>query len=559
MERRLLLVFSLFLIISTLIIFRLFYWQVLSSESLKGIGQLQLDRSQKINAKRGGIYTKDESPLVINQPAFQIYAEPYKITDIEITSQKLSLLLGIDEASISSKLKDNKIKWIQIAEKVESSIGDKIKEIKLQNIELLEDSKRFYPEASMAAQVLGFVGKDHNGEDQGYFGLEGYYNDQLKGRSGILKEEKDALGDPILAGSRLILPAQDGRDLYLTLDKTVQYTIEEKLKEGIQKYGASQGTVIVMNPHTGSILGMASYPAYDPKYRQRYPESSYINPAIASSYEPGSTFKILVMAAAINEGSISPKDEYDEKGPIDVGNYTIKTWNQKYHGLIKIAEIIQYSSNVGMVYIQEKLGADKLISYLEKLGINKLTGVDLQDESTPQMRDIKMWYPIDYATASFGQGIAVTPLQMIRMASAIANGGKLVTPFLVDRINDRQGKSIKIQPKIVSTVFKKETASIVTEMMVNAVEKGETKFLKPFGIRIAGKTGTAQIPISGHYDTEKTIASFVGFFPAENPQVIMLITLREPTSSPWGSETAAPLFFNIARDLITYYNIPASF
>ena len=209
-----------------------------------------------------------------------------------------------------------------------------------------------------------------------------------------------------------------------------------------------------------------------------------------------------------------------------------------------------------MVHVAEKLGPDKLISYLEKFNLGKLTGVDLQDESTPVQRDIHQWYPIDYATASFGQGIALTPLQMIRLSASIANGGKLIQPFVVDRLVTNQGKEIKIKPDINTSLFKKETAGIITEMMVNAVEKGETKFLKPLNVRIAGKTGTAQIPIAGHYDNDKTIASFIGFFPADDPQIIMLVTLTEPTSSPWGSETAAPLFFSIANELISYYNIP---
>ncbi|OGG18044.1 hypothetical protein A3D78_00925 [Candidatus Gottesmanbacteria bacterium RIFCSPHIGHO2_02_FULL_39_14] len=559
MEKRLFLVFFLFIIIAGIIVYRLFYWQIVKSESLKGLSQSQLDRSLEIKAKRGGIYTSDGSSLVINMPAFLVFAEPQNIKNREDAIGKLSANLNIDEASISAKLNNNRSKWIPIADKVDTGPVEKLKNLNLPGIGFVDDSKRFYPEASMAAHLLGFVGKDHNGKDQGYFGLEGYYNDQLKGRSGILKEEKDALGRLILSGSRQVLPSEDGRDLYLHLDKTVQFTIEEKLTEGIQKYGASRGTVIVMNPYSGAILGMASLPSYDPSTRQQYSEESYKNPAIALSYEPGSTFKTLIMAAAIDQDSVSPTDEFLESGPVEVGNYTIKTWNNQYHGLIKIPEIIQFSSNVGMVFIMEKLGQANLISYLERLKLGELTGIDLQDEQTPHMRDVNKWYPIDYATASFGQGIAITPLQMIRVSAAIANGGKLVTPYLVDRLEDRQGKVIKIKPHIVSAVFKKETAGIVTEMMVNAVEKGETKFLKPVGIRIAGKTGTAQIPIAGHYDTEKTIASFIGFFPADNPRIIMLVTLTEPTSSPWGSETAAPLFFNIAKELISYYNIPAIF
>ncbi|OGG06505.1 hypothetical protein A3D05_04975 [Candidatus Gottesmanbacteria bacterium RIFCSPHIGHO2_02_FULL_40_24] len=559
MNRRLSLVFIIFLVLFAVIYSRLFFWQVISAESLKGFAQSQTGRSRVVKAKRGSIFSSDESPLVINQPSFLIYAQPHLVKDKLKLTNTLSEILEIDEASISAKLEDSvELKWVSLAEKIEAGKAGEIKEKNLAGIGLSQDFKRYYPESSMAAHLLGFVGKNHNGQDQGYFGLEGYYDEQLKGRTGLINEEKDALGNPILAGLREIIAPNDGNNLYLTVDKTVQFIVEEKLKKGMEKYGAAEGTVVVMNPQTGALRAMASYPSYDLISRENFNTRLYKNPAVSSSFEPGSTFKVLIMAAAINENSVSPNDEYDESGPLELGAYTIKTWDQKYHGLIKIPQILQYSSNVGMVYISEKLGNDKMFSYLDNLGMGRLTGIDLQDESSPDLRSKDSWKKIDFATASFGQGIAVTPLQMIRMVSAIANGGKLVKPYIVDRIIDFSGRTISNKPQIVKKIFKKETASIVTEMMVNAVEKGETKFLKPVGIRIAGKTGTAQIPIAGHYDTQKTIASFVGFFPADDPKLIMLVTLREPTSSPWGSETAAPLFFDISKELIKYYNLPLS-
>lgn len=542
-----------------LVVLRLFHWQVQSREMLTGLSHQQLLRSREIVPNRGKFLSSDGSPLVINQPAFAVFAQTDTINNKNEVAKILSEIISVDQASLSAKLNKENVKWISLADKIEAGLIEKVKEKNIAGLSLSEDNKRYYPESSMAAHLLGFVGKNHNGQDEGYFGLEGYYNEQIKGRSGLIKDEKDALGNQILAGNRLEIAAQDGRNLHLTIDKTVQFVVEKKLAEGIQKYGAKSGSVIVMNPQNGEIKGMASYPSYIPDKRLDFETEIYKNPAIASAYEPGSTFKILVMAAAINEGKIAPNDEFNEDGPVEIGKYSIKTWNHQYHGKIKIPEIIQYSSNVGMVYIQEKLGKDNLIKYFKKLEMGKLTGIDLQDESTPDLRPLDQWYAIDFATASFGQGIAVTPIQMIRMASSIANGGLLVTPHVVNKITDSQGKTIKINAGSQKRIFKKESAAMVTDMMVAAVEKGETKFLKPVGIKIAGKTGTAQIPIAGHYDEGKTIASFVGFLPAENPQLIMLVTLLEPTSSPWGSETAAPLFFNVAKDLIAYYNIPFDF
>jgi cell division protein FtsI/penicillin-binding protein 2 len=410
----------------------------------------------------------------------------------------------------------------------------------------------------MAAHILGFTGKNYKGESQGYFGVEGFYDEQLRGRDGILKREADVLGNPIILGKNEEISAEDGRDLYLTIDKTVQYIVESKLKEGMERYQALGGTVIVYEPATGAILACASFPSYNPAKFEEYPSGVYANPAIASSYEPGSTFKVLVMAAALNEEKIKPDAKYDETGSLEIGGYTIKTWNDKYHGKISISQILEYSSNVGMVFVGNNLGEDMLVKYIENLGFGSKTDIDLQEESSPDIRPRNKWYKIDYATASFGQGIAVTPLQMIRAVSAIANEGKLMKPYVVKSIKLIKGKVITTKPQVEKQIFKREVAAFVSELMAEAVENGETRNLRPIGYRIAGKTGTAQVPIAGHYDTEKTIASFVGFAPVDKPKFVMLVALREPSASIWGSETAAPIFFEIAKELFSYYRISPS-
>jgi len=377
----------------------------------------------------------------------------------------------------------------------------------------------------------------------------------LRGRDGKLTQEIDPAGNPILTGSRQTIPAEDGRDLVLYLDKTIQFIAEKNLKDGIKRYGAVGGTVVVMDPRTGGILAMASYPSYDPANFGDFPQEVYKNPAVSGSYEPGSTFKVLVMASAINEGIVKSDTVMDESGPVEIGGYTINTWNQKYHGKITMREVLDYSSNVGMVFVEKQMDKDLFLRYIESLGFGQSTGIDLQEETSPQLRPKNKWHEIDYATASFGQGIAVTPLQMVRAVSAIANGGKLLEPHVVKEIKLANGKTISVAPKVVKQVFKPETTSVMVEMMVSAVDNGETRRLKPVGFRIAGKTGTAQIPIAGHYDSEKTITSFVGFAPVDDPRFVMLVTLREPTASPWGSETAAPIFFAIAAELFSYLGI----
>lgn len=558
MSRRIQAVFIIFLLLFFLIIIRLLYWQVINSDNLKGIAEKQISTTLDIPAQRGRIFSSDKSPLVINQRSYLVYLEPHKIKNINQTIKILSKNLQTDESSVSAKIMNNELIWVSVARKISEDKMLKLKNEKLDGVGFINEPKRFYPEASMAAHLLGFVGKNTKGSDQGYFGVEGYYDNQLRGRDGFIRIEKDVLGNPILSGRYDEIPAESGRDLVMTIDRSVQFTAEKKLLEGVQKFGAKGGSVIILNPKTGAVLAMVSYPSFDPDDYVNYPSDYYMNPIVSSSYEPGSTFKVLVMAAALNEGKIKPDTIYEENGPVEIGGYAINTWNQKYHGKISISQILEYSSNVGMVFIESQLGDENFIKYITQLGFGKLTDVDLEGESSPDLRPLNKWYKIDYATASFGQGIAVTPLQMIRAVAAVANGGMLLKPFVVQSIVTDNGKKIDTQPKVVRQVFKKEVAAMVTEMMVSAVDNGETRNLKPSGFRIAGKTGTAQIPIQGHYDAQKTIASFVGFAPVDDPKFIMLVTINEPTSSPWGSETAAPVFFSIASELFSYYGISPS-
>lgn len=555
MERRLYLAFSFFLLFFILVIGKLFFWQVLSFDHLEGLAENQRSVKLLIPAIRGNIFTSDLNPIVINQKAYGIYIEPYKMENKEKILEILSRELNIDEASISAKLSNKNLVWVPISHKVNEDTVNKIKSYNLKGLDYLEESKRYYPEASMAAQLLGFLGQNSQGQDEGYFGLEGFYNEQLKGRDGYVRQEIDASGNPILTGTLDKIPSVTGRDLILHLDRTIQYIVEKKLRDGVIKYQAKGGNIIVMDPFSGGVLASVSFPSYDPGNYRSYPTETYKNSIVTESYEPGSTFKTLVMAMGLNEKKIKADTVFNESGPVEIGGYTIRTWDDKYNGMINMTDVLVHSSNVGMVYIEKMLDKDKYYHYLEDFGLGNLTNTDLQEESTPPFRKKENWYEIDYATSSFGQGIAVTPLQMIRAVSVIANGGKLMEPHFVKNIRLPNGDLIDIPPKMIKTVIKPETAKIVTEMMVNSVDNGEAKFAKPVGYRIAGKTGTAQIPISGHYDANKTIASFVGFAPADKPKFIMLVALREPSTSQWGSETAAPLFFSIAKDLFPYFNI----
>ena len=552
---RIWIVFSVIIFLYGLLVTRLFYWQVIRSGDLRLEAASQYYLTLTIPAARGDILASDGKPVVLNQSASLVYAQPRTIKNIPSFSQSISPLLGIEEKDIEESLSQPGRAWVPLAHKVESSRVSALKDLKLTGLGFEKEPKRMYPESSMAAHLVGFVGSDENGKDQGYFGVEGYYDRELGGKDGMLQLEKDIRGQPILVGQSRRIEPEDGRSLVLWLDRTVERIAEKRLLEGISKYGAKEGSVVVMDPKTGGILGLAAFPSYDPGKFSEFAPDAYKNPVVAGTYEPGSTFKVLVMAMGIERNVVTPTTMAQEPGPVRVGEYLIRTWDDKYRGEISMTDVLVYSSNVGMVYVANKLGKDGMLAITRGFGFGDVTGIDLEEEVSADIRKDDEWKEIDLATASFGQGITVTPIQMVRAVAAIANGGLLVEPRVVKEFRDELGSVVPIKPKKPKPVLSPRAASVMTEMMIAAVDRGEAKWAKPKGYRIAGKTGTAQIPVAGHYDDKKTIASFVGFAPADEPKFIMLVTLREPTSSPWGSETAAPLFFTIAKDLFSYYGI----
>jgi cell division protein FtsI/penicillin-binding protein 2 len=330
---------------------------------------------------------------------------------------------------------------------------------------------------------------------------------------------------------------------------------KKRLNEGMEKFGAKEGCVITMNPKTGEILALVCLPDFDPEKYGDFNEGFFKNPTISTLYEPGSIFKPLIMGAAINEKILKPDDIYNETGPIRIGNYSINTWDSTYEGNITMTRILEKSSNVGMVYVGEKLGNKKLLEYIDKFGVGEKTGIDLQGETTGIVKKEGQIYPIDYSTMTFGQGIVVTPIQMIRAFASLVNGGKLMQPYVVKQIVSESGDVKEIKPVIERQVISEKSSFIMRKMLQSTVEHAEVKWKRPRGYKIGGKTGTAQIPVEGHYDPSKTIASFVGFAPVDDPKFITLVMFKEPKTSPWGSETAAPVFFDIARELLVYYNI----
>lgn len=542
-------IFLIFIAFYAALIIRLFFLQVIYSPSSKSAYL----KTNKLNPIRGRIYDQKNQSLVLNQNSYQLYVEPKKVEDKDRLLRLLSESLEVEEASISPKLNMSK-DWVAIASGLTQEQKDKLDKLNLKEIGFDYQTKRFYPEASLSAHILGFLGKDSEGEDVGYLGLEGFYNRDLRGLPGFVETERDIAGRPILIGVQQRVEAENGRDLILTIDKNIQEISKRRLLEGLEKYKAKKGCVITADPKTMAILSLVCLPDYDLEKYYLFNENFYKNLAISDLYEPGSVFKPLIVAAALEEKKIKPNDTYNETGQVSVGEYNIKTWNDKYEGKISMTRILEKSSNVGMVYIGEKLGNKKIYNYLEKYGFGQNTGIDLEGEASGYLKPQNNWYPIDYATVTFGQGIAVTPIQMIRAFASIINGGDLMKPYIVHKIVS-DNKTTEIKPKVERKIVSRSTSDIIRKMLVSTVENAEAKWDRPKGFSVGGKTGTAQVPIKGFYDASKTIASFIGFAPASDPKFLTFVVLYEPQTSIWGSETAAPLFFEIAKDLIVYYNI----
>jgi len=556
---------AVFSILNLVILGRLFYWQIIKGGELAAVAKRQRLDVEETYAPRGIIYSQDEYPLVTNNTSYRInvYLPNLDVSSQELVDKISPIIADSDDEEVveatASAMMDyfsTGRKWLTLNYEISQNKKKIIEEMDLGGIDFEEKEIRDYPEASMAAQLVGFVGSDKRGNPQGYFGLEGNYHQQLSGQPGLLIGESNPFGQTILSGERIEEEMQPGMNLTLHLERAIQFILEEELKKGIETHGAKSGWAVILDPNTGAVLGMASFPNYHPGDFSEYEDELYPNPIVAEGFEPGSVFKPLIMAAAIEEGKVKPETKCTIcDGPAVIGDHTVKTWNEKYHPNSTMKEVIANSDNVGMVYVSQQLGKKNILEYLDKFGFGQKTEIDLQEEAELSIRPSNQWYPIDLATVSFGQGVLVTPIQLTRAFAALANGGKLVTPQVVDRIWSRTETIHQFEPKIAGRPISQATAEKVTDMLIGAVENGPVDWTKIDNLVVAGKTGTAQIPIAGHYDDEKTITSFIGFAPANRPKFIMLVSLREPQSSPWGSETAAPVWFNIAEKLKYYWEI----
>lgn len=524
-----------------------------SAEYFRRLSSTVSEQPREFSPQRGRILDRDGELLVANDVQYEISAAPNAVWNVKETAAALSTLLNMSVGDLEAALRSDKA-YVLIARPVEARLGDEIKKLlderAISGITVTPLAKREYPGVSLAAQVLGFVGYNAQGRQVGYFGVEGFYNELLAGRSvqGIQQLVPFAAEpDPVV---------DQGADLYLTIDRDIQFLVEGVLASAIQQYGAEGGSIIVSNPRTGEILAMASFPTYDPNHYATNPPADPMNPAVSAQYEPGSTFKVLTMAAALDSGLVKPDTPFVDTGFIEVGAAPIRNWDGGAWGATDMVGCLRHSLNVCMATLSTQMGPQTFYNYLAAFGIGHRTNVDLAAEAPGRLKrpGDPDWFESDLGTNSFGQGVAVTPIQLVAAVSALANDGVIMQPHVLKRV-ENNGRTHATQPQVLGRPIRPETAHLLSEMLAKSLE-GEAKNVKVPGYRIAGKTGTAQIPIPGGYDRTRTIASFIGWGPVDDPQFIVLVKLDKPTASLWGSETAAPVFSQLVQRLVVLMQIP---
>ena len=505
---------------------------------------------------RGAIRDRNGHLLAGNAVLYSIEAAPLYVVDVEASAAALGGLLHVPTTRVKQLL-DSEDVWVSVASSVSKEVGEQIADLGLRGITVVPLWTREYPEGTLASHVLGFC----NAEGKCPYGIEGFRDALLQPERVEWERAMHLYSEQIPWDVVPVALPEPGADLVLTLDRTVQALVEEELARSVQEYQAEGGTIIVMDPRTFEILALASLPNYDPgryfDFAGQNPPP-FADPAVSQQYEPGSVFKVLTIAAALDTRLVTPETTYDDPGWIEVGGQVIQNASHLAYGERTVADILIESLNVGAVWLSTHMGPDVFYRYVQAFGIGQPTGVDLAGEIAGQLwqpDDYEHWHASSLGTNSFGQGVAVTPLQMIAAVATVANDGTRLRPRIVAQRVEPDGTVSTLQPVVEAQVISPQTARTLTKVMVQTVEEG-TPQARVAGYRVAGKTGTAQIPIPGGYEPESTITSFVGFGPVPDPRLIILVKLDRPKTSLWASKTAAPTFQRLATRLFVVLDIP---
>ncbi len=561
---------------ATVLIIRLFMLQIVGYADYKAAADGEHTFYKKLFPKRGEMfirgYKRDGAldpflverngekvfPAVTNHEFTLIYADPRHIEDSIKAAEIIAPLLELDVEVLKEKFQKKGDAYEVVKNKVADELAQKVRDLSIKGIYFAPQERRYYPEPGLGGHMFGYVSA--SGDTQrGRYGLEGYFDEILRGKEGSLKLETDAIGTLIPVGDKRVTEAVDGSDLILTIDRTVQLVACDKLKKWVIQHGADGGSIIIQDPQTGAIRALCATPDFDPAQYGKSDIGTFNNPAIFSPYEPGSVFKAFTMAIGLELEKVTPTMTYIDTGSVKIGSYTIKNSDGKAHGLQTMMGVLDESLNTGTIFVARRVGIEQFRKYLKSFGFGSKTGIDLDTETSGTISSLDQKNSDIYvATASFGQGITVTPMQLVTAYGALANGGKLMKPYIVDQVIKSDGTIIKTKPNMVRQVISARTSDLIGGMLVNVVRKGHGKRAGVPGYFVAGKTGTAQVPRKDKkgYEQNATIGSFAGYAPVEQPAFVMLVRIDNPRDVQWAESSAAPLFGEMARFLLQYYEVP---
>ncbi|MGH7421880.1 MAG: peptidoglycan D,D-transpeptidase FtsI family protein, partial [Candidatus Rokuibacteriota bacterium] len=532
---------------------RLAYLQVWKHEEYARLAENQHAKTVPLTPKRGPIVDRTGQVLAVSSRVDTLYVTPGKVEDADRLAARLAPILGEPSRAIARKLTVSR-KFAPVRRRLTPDMSRAVRALEDSSLTLVDDSLRLYPNRELAAQVIGFEGAD----GKGLAGVEHVWDAHLAGVEGRAVVERDALGREMTGTPIVLKPAVAGQGIMLTIDATIQYLAEKEVDAAWRRTRSKSAMAVAMDPRTGEILAMAIRPTFNPNTFASATDDNFRVRAITDPFEPGSTFKVIMAASALEEGVVRPTDRlFAENGAITVANATIHDW--KKYGWLTFAEVLQNSSNVGSIKVGMMLGEERFYKYMTAFGFGAPTNLGLPGESRGQLRPPSEWSGLSLATMSIGQEVSVTAVQMVAAFSAVANGGRLMQPQIVRAVLDAEGRELRsFEPKTVRQVISPETARTLTEIMVNVVASGTGRRAAIPGYEVAGKTGTAQKidPATRRYSRAPGVLSFVGFVPADDPRLTLIVLLDEPKNEKWGSEAAAPIFATIARETLRYLNVP---
>ncbi len=556
MKVRLVTIACFFLLFGAALGTRLFFLQVINHEELVALSKKQYETTKKIIYGRGTIFDRNQNELAMNVEVESVYVTPSKVGNKQQTARTLASHLNVDHEEIYKNLTSKKhFAWIK--RKCNLEEVEKLRRLDLPGVGFIAEQKRFYPKRELAANVMGFVGIDN----EGFAGVEHFHHSTLKGTTVHRVIEKDARGRNIRSISEAAKPKSKSRDVVLTIDEVIQFIAEHHLKKQVEKYQADSGMAIVMEPYTGEIYAMANVPQFNPNKYQAYGNGKRKNRIISNSYEPGSIFKPITAAAALDSGKVEKTSDlfFCENGKIRIGKKIIREAANHKFGWMSFQNIISKSSNIGSIKIAQQLGEQNFYNYIRKFGFGKKTGIDLPGESAGLLQNQSGWSGLSLASISFGHEIGVTPIQIATALSAIANGGNLVLPYITKAILKNGAVEKTFEPKIIRRVISEKTSRLMIEVLKNTVKNGTGIPAAVPGFETAGKTGTAQMfdKETGSYSKNKYLSSFVGFVPADSPKIVVLVMIENPQKDHWGGKVAGPVFKEISTEVLRYLNEPA--